>query len=93
MAGFAKVIVDHDEIASYLSGNGGISEMLEEKGQQVLEQARSTAPVSSGEYVTSLQMWTATTDRLVVRVGSDSPHAWAVEHRHGTLARALDAAA
>lgn len=46
----------------------------------------------TGNYYRSIGIEQATTDRAVVRVRATAPHAHLVEAKHGTLARALDAA-
>lgn len=69
-----------------------VESFLEGRGEAVLNAAQSAAPVASGEYRDSLRVWTEDhPTRVVVRVGSDAPHAWVVEANTGTLARALDA--
>ena len=65
---------------------------LTSRAEQALSAAKADAPVASGEYRDSLKILQATTDRAVVRVGSDAPHALVVEANHGVLARALDSA-
>lgn len=64
---------------------------LTDRAERVLSAAKSSAPVASGAYRDSLHIVQDTTDRAVVRVASDAPHAFVVEANTGTLARALDA--
>ena len=64
---------------------------LTARGERVLSSAQSSAPVASGAYRASLRVIQDTTDRAVVRVAANVPHAYVVEANHGTLARALDA--
>ena len=64
---------------------------LTARGERVLSSAQSSAPVASGAYRDSLRVVQDTTDRAVVRVAANVPHAYVVEANHGTLARALDA--
>jgi hypothetical protein len=65
------------------------------KGRAVLNEAKSTAPVDSGAYEDSLEMWVEVTDRVAIRVGSrdpNVPYAADINVKTGHLARALDAA-
>lgn len=65
---------------------------LTERAEAVAAQARSTAPVASGEYRDSIEVIQDTTDRVAVRVASTAAHGLIVEAKTGNLARALDAA-
>lgn len=65
---------------------------LTTRAERCLDAAVSSAPVASGDYQASLQIEQTTTDRAVVRVVADVPHAMLVEANTGNLARALDAA-
>lgn len=67
-------------------------DLLTERAESVLSAAVSNAPVASGEYQSSLHIEQDTTDRAVVRVVSDAPHARVVEANTGNLSRALDSA-
>lgn len=87
-----RVRLNSSEVQSYLDGDHGVSAMLQAAASRVLSAAQSSAPVESGEYLGSLHIETDHTDRMVVRVVSDAPHAWVVEANEGTLARALDSA-
>ncbi len=90
MAG-VKIKLNSAGMRDLLNGNE-VESFLEGRGEAVLRAAQSSAPVASGEYRDSLRMWTEQhATRVVVRVGSDVPHAYVVEANHGTLARALDA--
>jgi hypothetical protein len=64
---------------------------LRRVGRPVMERMKATAPVDSGEYRDRIEMWDATTDRAVVRIGSTAPHGPLVEARTGNAARALGA--
>lgn len=75
-----------------LLNSSGVRSLLTSKAGGVLSAARSGAPVVSGEYVSSLQIVQATTDRAAVRVASTAPHGMIVEANTGNLARALDSA-
>lgn len=70
----------------------GVVQDLERRGRSVLASAVASAAVESGAYRDGLTVWTAQTDRPVVRVGSTVDYGPAVEARTGNLARALDAA-
>lgn len=87
-----RVRLNSSEIQSYLDGGHGVSSLLNEAASRVLSAAQSAAPVKSGEYQSSLHLETDHTDRMVVRVVADAPHAMVVEARDGVLARALDSA-
>lgn len=65
---------------------------LLERGLNVESAARESAPYDTGEYADSIHVEQVTTDRAVVRVVADAPHAWVVEANTGNLAKALDAA-
>lgn len=69
--------------------SGEMYGILEPKAQAVLSAAQGGAPVASGEYRQSLHLERDTTDRAVVRVVADAPHAMIVEANTGNLARAL----
>jgi hypothetical protein len=75
-----------------LLNDPGVREFLHGLADEVLATAQATAPVVTGEYRDSLTVWDATTDRAVVRVGTDAPHGYLVESRTGNLSRAVDAA-
>lgn len=88
----SRVKLNSKAIQSLLDGDEGVREMLMERAQRVLSAAESSAPVKSGTYRDRLGITEDHTDRLALRVGSSAPHAGLVEARHGTMARALDAA-
>lgn len=87
-----NVRLNSSEVQSYLDGGHGVDSMLQAAASRVLSAAQSAAPVESGEYQASLHLETDHTDRMVVRVIADAPHALVVEARDGVLARAIDAA-
>ena len=64
---------------------------LTDRAERVLSAAKASAPVASGAYRDSLHIVQVTTDRAVVRVASNAPHAFVVEANTGCLARSLDA--
>lgn len=69
----------------------GVVAHLNERADRVLASAVADAPFESGDYRESLHKWDDTTDRAVVRVGTDVAYGMGVEAAHGVLARALDA--
>lgn len=75
-----------------LLNSSGVRADLTSRAERVLSAAESSAPVASGEYRDSLHLAQDTTDRAVVRVASDAPHALVVEANTGNLSRALDSA-
>lgn len=88
----AKITLNHKSVQDLLDGDGGVREILMERAQRVLAKAQVDAPVQTGNYKSGLGISEDHTDRLAIRVGSNSPHAHLVEAKHGTMARALDAA-
>lgn len=74
-----------------LLNDDGVRRHLNGLAEQVLAEARASAPVRTGAYRNSLHLEQATTDRAVVRVVADVDHALAVESATGTLTRALSA--
>lgn len=62
---------------------------LREIAERTATRARSSAPVDSGEYQSSITVRSATTDRVVERVIATAPHSALVESRTGNLKRAL----
>lgn len=75
-----------------LLNDPGVRRYLTTLAEGVLSEAERTAPVWEGFYREGLHIEQATTDRVVVRVRSNTDHDWFVEADHGTLARAMDAA-
>lgn len=80
-----------------LLNDRGVQSDLRNRARRVLAAAQAAAPVSSGRYRDSLTMRAYLdrnyrTPRGVQAVGSDVPYALAVEAKHGTLSRSLDAA-
>lgn len=90
MAGI-RVKINHRGMAELLAAPEVRAE-LTRRMERVLDKARETAPVDTGDYRDKLQILQDTTDRAVVRVGSTSNHAWIVESNTGNLSRALDEA-
>lgn len=90
MAG-VKVKLNSAGIRALLNSSG-VRADLTRRAERVLEAARASAPVDTGEYRDNLHILEDSTDRAVVRVGSTVPHGLVVEAKTGNLARALDAA-
>lgn len=86
-----RVKLNYAEVGVLLR-SAKVRSILTDYAQPVLAAAKASAPVATGEYRDSLHIEQIETDRAVVRVASDSDHAWIVEAKHGVLARALDAA-
>ena len=86
-----KFDVDYHGIGEMLKSHDVRAE-LTGRAEKVLAQAKSTAPVVSGDYQSGLHIVQLTTDRAVVEVQGGSDHDWEVEAATGNLGRALDAA-
>lgn len=76
---------------SDLLNDPAVRGMLTTLAGPVLARAQAGAPVDTGEYRASLRIIQATTDRAVVRVGSDDDKALVIEARTGNLARSIGA--
>lgn len=87
-----KIKLNSKAVQALLDGEEGVRELLMERAERVLAKAEASAPVKTGNYKAGLGISEDHTDRLALRVGSSAPHAHLVEAKHGTLARALDAA-
>lgn len=81
--------------------NRGMSDLVNERGirehlmpiaERIADAARASAPVATGRYRDSIHVEASSTDRSVVRVVADAPHAMLVESRTGNLSRALGSA-
>lgn len=87
-------VVVHKAAVERLRGRRDVGEALQDRMKKVHEAAYADAPVVSGEYRASLR--TELVDNGGVqsaRVVAGVPYAIYVEAEHGTLSRALDAAA
>lgn len=91
MAG-ADVRLDREGVAELLK-SPDIRRELERRARLVAAKARASAPRVTGRYADSIEVRTTVTDRARVSVVSTVHYGLQVEARHGTLARALDAAA
>jgi len=94
MASGVKITLNSATIQKMLDGGEGVSELLHEKAEAVLSAAKADAANYrvTGAYLDRLEVSEDHTDRMALRVGSSAPHSHLVEAKHGTLARALDAA-
>lgn len=89
------VKLNHAEIGKLLRAEGryrGVRDELTRRMERVEAKAKADAPVETGAYRDSIHIEQDTTDRAVVRVVADVPHAHLVEANTGNLSRALDAA-
>jgi LDH2 family malate/lactate/ureidoglycolate dehydrogenase len=97
MATTIRITFNNAEFRRILK-SAGVRAELSRRMARVLQQAKASAPVGggtdehAGTYRDSLEQRSITSDRAVEIVASDVPYAMIVEARHGTLARALDAA-
>jgi hypothetical protein len=91
MAELGPIKLNSATIQEILDGGVGMRDKLLADAQRVLGRARAAAPVDSGDYQRSLHIEETHTDRLVIRVVSDSPYARAVERKHRVLGKALAA--
>jgi len=85
------ITLNKTTIRSLLDGGQGVRDYLVEDANRVLDQARSLAPVGSGDYQASLHIADYHTDRLVINVISTLPYARQVEREHSVLSKALGA--
>ena len=83
-----RVRLDSAEMARLLKSDQ-MRGPLRAEAEKMAERARSSAPVSSGEYRSSIAVEDDTTDRAVARVVAHSGHAALVEAKTGTLKRAI----
>lgn len=88
----SKIVLNHDEIQTYLDGEHGVREMLRKNAELVLAAAQADPHDDSGDYENGLQIQEAHTDRLSVRVVGTDWKSHILEARYGILARALDSA-
>lgn len=73
--------------------SAGVAAMLSTHANRVASAARDIAPVDSGEYRDSIEVYSEMhPTRVAVHVGSTAPHGLIVEAKTGTLARALGSA-
>lgn len=88
MAGLEKFVEDPQGIGEMLRSSE-TDQLLTGRAERVLTAAQAGAS-NHPEFAYHLEH--VVTDRAVVRVGSDNPHAWYYEAYTGNLLRALDAA-
>lgn len=85
-----RVVMNPRGIRELLNSDD-VADMLEQKMQPALAQAKANAPVKSGAYRDGLHLERDRTDRVVVRLAGGTDHDLVVEADTGNLARALDA--
>lgn len=89
-----RVILNDAGVRALLT-SPGVERELTARMTPVLAAARAAAPVDSGAYHDSLDIWTEVhtgrSRRIAVHVGSRAAHGLQVEGAHGVLSRAFDA--
>jgi intein/homing endonuclease len=76
-----------------LGNSAAVENIVRAKAEQVANAARTSAPVDTGDYRSSIRVKIVRTRfRTVAKIVADSDHSMLVESKHGTLARALRAA-
>lgn len=89
--GRVRVQINDKGVRELLQSQGVRGE-LERRAQNVLDSAKATAPVDTGEHRDSLHLEHDTTDRAAVVVVADSDHSLLAEIQTGHMGAALDAA-
>ncbi len=70
--------------------SAGVEALVEGIAQEKAARAKASAPVDSGDYRDSIEVWTEVhPTRVVAHYGSTAPHAAVVEARTGNIARSL----
>ena len=86
-----KIILDHRGMNALLH-DPGVQKELERRGEKVAAQARATAPVDTGKYRDSIEVFTHQhPTRVAVHIGANDFKAPFIEAHTGNLSRALDA--
>lgn len=88
MVSTVKVKISSPGVRAMLQ-SAGVRAELHDAADPVLDRMIAGAPEASGALKGSLYLWDDTTDRAVVRVGSDLPYAGSVAARTGFMLRAL----
>lgn len=87
-----RVRINDKGVAELLQSRG-VRDGLDRRAQNVLDQAKATAPVDTGEHRDSLHLeHELHGDRAVVHVVADSGHSLLAEIATGHMGAALDAA-
>ena len=87
-----KIELNHASMEELLKSDE-VRSALEDRARRVLAAAKANAPVRTGAYRDGLHVEIREhASRVVARVVGGSDHDMIVEAKHGTLARALDAA-
>ena len=84
-------VVFNSKAAEELLKSPEVRAMLRKRAEAVAARARETAPKDSLDYVNSIGVEDATTDRAVVRVVARDWKSLIIESKTGNLARALGA--
>lgn len=89
--GRVKVKLNHHGMAELLSSAAVEADLLA-RGERVKSAGQASAPRETGDYADNIIVYAEKhKDRVVVKIGSTSDHASAVESNTGNMARALDA--
>ncbi len=86
-----KVVLNRAGVRGLLTAPG-VRADLEARGDRVRAAAAAAIPVDTGNARDSLTVWSDTTDRAAVRIGSDVNYVPALNAATGFLSRAIDAA-
>lgn len=84
-------VVFNSKAAEELLKSPEVRAMLRKRAEAVAARARASAPTSTLDYVNSIGVEDATTDRAVVRVVARDWKSLIIESKTGNLARALGA--
>ena len=84
-------VVFNSKAAEELLKSDEVRAMLRRRAEAVAARARASAPANTGDYVNSIGVEDATTDRAVVRVVARDWKSLIIESKTGNLARALGA--
>jgi hypothetical protein len=84
----------NDSFIPTLATSPRVTAIVANAAETAADNARSNAPVDSGEYRDTIRVEiTRTPYRVVAKVIADCDHGMIVESKHGTLARALNSVA
>lgn len=87
-----KVKLNHRGMEQMLKSEG-VAREVHRRAEHIASNAKSFAPVASGDYRDSIDVVDDVTDRAVSRVVVRVPYALDVEARHAPLGRAANAEA
>lgn len=86
----AKKYTPNSRALQKLLVSNAMYKALEPVAEAIADNARSIAPIDSGQYRDSITTEHALTDRAVIRVVADVDYGLAIEARDGTLGIALE---